>query len=145
MFCQYCGKEVEQGSTSCSGCGAQLNNPMYNTAQNAAPIPPQQPTPYPPQGMPNQMSPHQGYYPQGCYQKPPVDPDAPANVGFIILSVFFPIIGIILGAVKFSDGAKREGKAYLIAALVTIGVSVVLTILCFSMFFSPLFARYWAM
>lgn len=46
-----------------------------------------------------------------------------ANVGFIILAVFFPIVGIILGCVDISKGKKRAGKAYIIAAVVTWAVS----------------------
>ncbi len=49
-----------------------------------------------------------------------------ANVGFIVLSVFFPIVGIILGCVDISKGKKRSGKAYIITAVIAWAASIAL-------------------
>jgi len=46
-----------------------------------------------------------------------------ANVGLIILTVFFPIIGIILGIIEINKGNKKAGKTYLIAAGIAVAVS----------------------
>lgn len=62
-----------------------------------------------------------------------------ANVGFIVLSVFFPIVGIILGCVDISKGKKRSGKAYIIAAVVAWAVSFVLGFLIGMLGLIPVF------
>ncbi|MBR5165854.1 MAG: hypothetical protein IKW87_09930 [Ruminococcus sp.] len=41
-----------------------------------------------------------------------------ANGGFIALSIFFPIVGIILGIVEMSKGNKAVGKKYLWAGII---------------------------
>lgn len=60
---------------------------------------------------------------------PSADANAPANVVLVILSVLFPIVGFIMGAVNLSNGKKRSGKAYLIAG----GVAFLISF-CISMF-----------
>lgn len=49
-----------------------------------------------------------------------------ANVGFIILAVLFPIVGVILGIVEMNKGNKKVGKTYLFTALIAWVVSFVL-------------------
>ena len=61
--------------------------------------------------------------------KPPVDPNEPANGGFIVLSLLIPLVGIILGAIESSNGKKRAGKAYIISAVASIVFWVVLSLL----------------
>lgn len=51
------------------------------------------------------------------------------NVGIVVLSVLFPIVGIILGAVNLSNGKKKSGKAYLMAGIISAAVCVVLGII----------------
>ena len=62
-----------------------------------------------------------------------------ANVGFIILAVFFPIVGIILGCIDISKGKKRSGKAYIIAAIVAWAASFVLGFLIGMLGLIPVF------
>ena len=61
--------------------------------------------------------------------KAPVDPNEPANGGFIVLSLLIPLVGIILGAIESSNGKKRAGKAYIISAVASIVFWVVLSLL----------------
>ena len=42
-----------------------------------------------------------------------------ANGGFIALSFFFPIVGIILGIIDISKGNKKAGKTYIITAIIS--------------------------
>ena len=42
-----------------------------------------------------------------------------ANIGFIVLAVLFPIVGIILGIVENSKGNKKVGKTYIITAIIS--------------------------
>ena len=65
--------------------------------------------------------------------KAPVDPNEPANGGFIVLSLLVPIFGIIYGAIEKGNGKERAGKAYLTAAIIAmilwIVVPIIITIL----------------
>lgn len=42
-----------------------------------------------------------------------------ANGGFIALSFFFPIVGIILGIIDINKGNKKAGKTYIITAIIS--------------------------
>lgn len=42
-----------------------------------------------------------------------------ANGGFIALSIFFPIVGLILGIVEINKGNKKAGKTYIWAAVIS--------------------------
>lgn len=42
-----------------------------------------------------------------------------ANAGLVVLSVLFPIVGIILGIMENSKGNKKVGKTYLLAAIIS--------------------------
>ncbi|MCR5707459.1 MAG: zinc ribbon domain-containing protein [Ruminococcus sp.] len=41
-----------------------------------------------------------------------------ANGGFIALTIFFPIVGIILGIIEINKGNKSVGKKYLWTAII---------------------------
>ena len=49
------------------------------------------------------------------------------NVGLMILSICFPIVGIILGIVEMNKGNKEVGKKYLLAAIITTVVCILLS------------------
>ena len=53
-----------------------------------------------------------------------------ANVGLIILSVFVPIVGLILGIMEISKGNKKAGKTYLITVGIVIAVELLLGCCC---------------
>ncbi len=130
MFCKYCGKEVIQGDTICPNCGGEIDIPVNNMP--------------PPQPMPSQQAQPVVYAPPGGYYVPPyppmqyVDPDPPANGGLIALSIIIPIVGIILGIIKMSDGQKRAGKTYLLSGLIVIGVNFLFVIFYYIFFFNLL-------
>lgn len=57
------------------------------------------------------------------------DSDVRTSGIVIILSVLFPIVGIILGCIyiqSYNETRQRAGKTYLKAALITVGVAIVL-------------------
>lgn len=114
MFCSSCGKEINDQAVVCPYCGAQTANaqqipqqPNYNVQQNY--------------GAP-QQNPYMNQYPQ----QNQVDE---TNVGIVVLSVLFPIVGTILGAVNMSNGNKKSGKAYLMAGIISTAVCVVIGII----------------
>jgi len=53
-----------------------------------------------------------------------------ANVGLIILTVFFPIVGIILGIVEMNKGNKKAGKTYLITAGIVVAAYILFGCCC---------------
>lgn len=110
MFCSHCGKEINDQAVVCPYCGVQTANAQqvnYGGQQNY--------------GAPQQNQ-NMNQYPQ------PVEADE-TNVGIVVLSVLFPIVGIILGAVNMSNGKKKSGKAYLMAGIISAAVSFVIGII----------------
>lgn len=78
MYCFNCGKQVDEGTKFCPYCGSALNK---------------QPTSHDDGG-------YQPIYQQSASY--PREDDAP-SVGFFILSLFIPIVGIILYAIWSKD------------------------------------------
>ncbi len=114
MFCSSCGKEINDQAVVCPYCGAKTANaqqipqqPDFGAQQNY--------------GAP-QQNPYMNQYPQ------PIEADE-TNVGIVVVSVLFPIIGIILGAVNMSNGKKKSGKAYLMAGIIAFAVELVISII----------------
>lgn len=60
--------------------------------------------------------------------KAPVDPNEPANGGFIVLSLLVPIFGIIYGAIEKGNGKERAGKAYLTSGIASMIFWVVMPV-----------------
>lgn len=104
MYCKYCGKQIDDNTIVCPYCGVQTGAVQI--------IPPQ---------------PNYGYQ-QNNQQYTQNDPDE-VNVGIVVLSVFIPIVGIILGAVNIGNGRKKSGKAYLTVGCVVVGIEVLIGIL----------------
>lgn len=98
MFCKSCGVQASEGTKFCQNCGAQLGN--GETAQ----------------------------YGVGYCQYNAQSIKEKANTGLVILSIIFPIIGIILFFTQ-KESEPNAHKTYLKAALISIGVSFGLSIL----------------
>ncbi len=139
MNCPYCGSTNIPESGRCPICGATLE------AQPVQPVQAVQNTYSQP--VSEQSSYNQPVYnqqvqsgrfvsserevlpeaPQSCSSSP--DADAKASGGLIALSIIIPLVGIIMGIVFMINGKKHVGKTYLIAALISTGVGIILTIL----------------
>lgn len=61
-----------------------------------------------------------------------------ANIGFIILSILIPLVGIILACVYWHKTPKAA-RAYLKAAIITIVIEVVLWIIIYVLIFGTIF------
>jgi hypothetical protein len=59
--------------------------------------------------------------------------DEPAETGIIILAVITPLIGLIYGIISISNGEKRAGRTYLIAAGISFGFCLLLLIVIIAM------------
>ena len=114
MFCKSCGKEINDQAVVCPHCGVQTGVVQQIPQQvNYG-------------GQQNYTAPQQNPYPNQYPQQNEVDE---VNVGLVVLSVLFPIVGIILGAVNISNGKKKSGKAYLMAGIIAVAVEVVIGII----------------
>ncbi len=113
MFCSYCGKEIQNNSTTCQFCGAVLPQ-----AQQVPPQAPQQAPYQAPQQAPYQapqQTPYQAPY-QGQYNAPYTPPTppkkkskAPMIIGIIVgIIVVLGIIGAIAGS---GDTSSDSGYA----------------------------------
>lgn len=115
MFCYNCGKEVEKETKFCPYCGVQLDVQGPTNDGGYQPIN-QQPT----------------YQQQTSYARAD---DAPST-GFFILSLFVPIVGIILFAV-WSKEYPLKAKSCLKGFVTGLVVYVVL-VCCFMTAFAGL-------
>lgn len=59
----------------------------------------------------------------------PVQANEPANSGLVLLSVLFPLVGIIMGLVYKSNGKQRAGDTYIKAAVITFGICFLIYII----------------
>lgn len=115
MRCENCGAEYDDRQQRCRFCGTV--SPWY--AQRCAAALPQQAF-VPPQNM----YPRQNVCPPPNMYPPPYAgsgrsfsaKDEPAEAGIVILSVIAPLIGFIYGLISISNGEKRAGRAYILAA-----------------------------
>ena len=165
MFCTVCGKKIPEGSKFCPECGTAAptskfearpvsDQDTYNTQYN--------PGNYQQNGYQNtnaqqsgyQSNADRGYQPSGQqnggygqntgYQQPqpyyPQQPyrdpyDAP-NAGFLVLGLFFPIVGLILYLVMKDQSplkAKSAGKGAIIGVCIWAGI-VLLTFILIAVF-----------
>ena len=152
MFCNFCGKEVDEGTQTCPHCGANLKADTPATADpvkeeqvaEAAPAaaepvkvtPPPAPAPKPaPAPAPAQPAPK----PQAPVQQE-LQPNGMALAGFI-LAFFFPYVGLILsivGLVRCKKGYNRKGLA--IAGIILSALSIFMNIISYVFIFPMIFA-----
>lgn len=150
MFCKFCGAELPTGATVCPSCQRPVENQnKYTSADNSSYDTNyahgqnnqnygQQPyNPYNNQGYNgnfngqqpynNPYNPQQyGYNPSGYQQYPPNNNYyAKANVGLCILSLLFPIAGIILFAI-YKNERPHAAKVYLGWGVGSFAVQIVL-------------------
>ena len=135
MRCDNCGAEYDDREPRCRFCGNM--SPWY--AQRCAAAPPQQRF-VPPQGM----YPRQNVCPPPNMYPPPYAnsglsfsaKDEPAEAGIVILSVIAPLIGFIYGLISISNGEKKAGRTYLLAAGISLGFGLllILAIVAMAMF-----------
>lgn len=102
--------------------GSQPYNPPINNQYNA----PVGNEPY----RQNGQGQYNGYNQNGGAFNPQAyrNPDEKANVGLCVVSVLFPIVGLILFLVQKND-TPRAAKSYLLCAAISFGVQVLLSII----------------
>lgn len=140
MFCRTCGKEIIDEAVICPYCGCltgvpqqppkgtlyveQKGNPNVTSYdQNGNPITFDQngnPITYDRYGNPNnpyldRYGPHNTSFTNQNQSNVPDE----VNAGLVVLSVFFPIVGIVLGITNQNCGKQKSAKAYITAAVIS--------------------------
>ena len=105
-YCSNCGKELFDGANVCSECGQAVEETVVEEKIVVEKAPSAAPV------------------------------EDKISAGLIILSIFVPIAGIIMGAIMMRETPKR-GKAYLITGIISAVASYILGTV-FSVVFSVL-------
>ena len=144
MICNKCGAEVPDGTKYCMNCGAELEaqpqpeQTYTNTSDSGAVSPQQNTNQVPPQTNGGAIPPQQS----GSYRMPYGAPYAPApqppkeekaNVWLVILSVLFPIAGLIIFFVD-KDAKPKNAKACGLGALISFIIRIIMCIAGFAIF-----------
>lgn len=101
-ICPKCGKVFDFKAEACAYCGEHLQVYMQ-----AAPAPAQVPA-----------APMQGYR---------SEPEPKAWM--YVVTVLFPLFGLLVGAAYIARGDDREGRSFLATAIITIGVCALILLL----------------
>lgn len=128
MICKWCNKEISESAKFCPNCGGNIQN-IDNPINNNETI--EQPTINNVQNVNNDNTQVvQEPIVNNIQPQPTPSPvvDQKANVWLVILSVLIPIAGLIIFLVK-KDDDKKTAKASGIAALISFGVSILITII----------------
>ena len=154
MFCNFCGKEVDEGTQTCPHCGADLKADTSATADpvkeeqvaevapataEPAPAPAPAPKPAPAPAAAPKPAPAPAPKPQAPVQQE-LKPNGMALAGFI-LAFFFPYVGIILaivGLVRCKKGYNRKGLA--IAGIILSALSIFMNIISYVFILPMIFA-----
>ncbi len=110
MYCSNCGSMMDERQQFCPFCKAP-NPVMRQKPQFHGQVPP---PPYFYNNIPQ-------YY---------FDPaNQPPEIALVVISALIPLVGLIIGCICLSNNEKRAGRAYLIAAGVRFGVTLLLVLI----------------
>lgn len=132
MFCRTCGKEIIDEAVICPYCGCLTGVPQQPPIGNLYVEQKGNPniTSFDQNGNPINMT----YDQYGNPNNPYLDRYGPhntninhnqsnvpdeVNAGLVVLSVFFPIVGIVLGITNQNCGKSKSAKAYITAAVIS--------------------------
>lgn len=113
MNCKWCNKEIESNAKFCKYCGGSLVNEQNQESVQTNLQQPEQ---------------EQIIVNQSTVNTQTNKEENKVNVWFVILSVFIPLAGLIIFLVK-KDSDKKTAKASGIAALISFGVSLIISIM----------------
>lgn len=110
MYCTKCGSMIDDRQPFCPFCKTPNPAVQPNTQFHG-----QVPPPY----FYNNVPPY--------YFDPSVQPP---EVALVVLSAIIPIAGLIIGCICLGNNEKRAGRAYLLAAGISFGAGLLLSLLC---------------
>lgn len=140
MLCKWCNKEVESNAKFCPNCGGsllnsenQINQPIEKEVEQPIPEPVVNTDiqPISAENINPQPIPETVVSANDVIQAQNTDintQESKANVGLVILSCLIPLAGLIIFLVK-KDDDKKTANASGIAALISFGVSILITII----------------
>jgi len=120
MKCKWCGGEIQNGAKFCTNCGAKVEEQIIQQNSFVENQPVQQEVSIDNQTVQSQI----GNQPQNNV----VNTEEKVNVGLVILAVLIPLAGLIIFLTK-KDNDKKTAKACGLAALISFGVNLLLTII----------------
>lgn len=138
MFCENCGKQLQEGSQFCDGCGTKTAGPQQSQEQAAPNYQPNTPPAYQQNQYDN--SAYQNFPPQQNGKVAPVM-SVGAYIGTLIVFAI-PVVNIIMIFVwAFGSSTNPNRKNYARALLILSIIGIVLSIV-FSIFIGPFFTRF---
>jgi len=100
-FCPNCGDKLAKGVQFCASCGAKTESVVKEETQT------------PPQTESSEPVPADVGKPAATGTPPTAD-EKNKLILFMILSIFIPIVGIVLGIIKYNKNDQKSGQFYLI-------------------------------
>ena len=107
VYCSNCGEKVQEGMQFCDSCGAKVVEVASETVtEPQATLTPQAETSGPTAvGAPIATG------------TPPTKDEKNKLILFMILSIIIPIVGIVLGIIKYNKKDKKSGQHYILCGL----------------------------
>ena len=111
VFCSNCGEKVQEGMQFCGSCGAKVGKVATEDVTETAAEPQATPTPQTETSGPAAVG-----APKAT-GTPPTKDEKNKLILFMILSIIIPIVGIVLGIIKYNKKDKTSGQHYLLCGL----------------------------
>ncbi len=107
IFCSNCGEKVQEGMQFCNSCGAKV----VEVAPEAVAEPQATPTPQTETSGPDAVGAPK------VISTPPTKDEKNKLILFMVLSIIIPIVGIVLGIIKYNKKDKKSGQHYILCGL----------------------------
>lgn len=126
MICITCGKEIVGDSSICLCCGCLTGDGQLPAPVKLRNVDKRNPlsTSYNPLGTPNKPY-FNNSQNTNFINQTPTTPDK-VNPWLVILTLIFPVIGLIIGVSDQNHGKKKSGKVYTLIATINLGLLFIL-------------------
>ena len=111
VFCSNCGEKVQEGMQFCGSCGAKVVEVATEAVTETVTEPQTTPTPKTETSGPAEVG------APTVIGTPPTKEEKNKLILFMILSIIIPIVGIVLGIIKYNKKDKKSGQHYVMCGL----------------------------
>lgn len=111
VFCSNCGEKVQEGMQFCGSCGAKVVEVATEAVTEAVAEPQATPTPQTETSGPAAVG------APIVTGTPPTKDEKNKLILFMVLSILFFPVGIVLGIIKYNKKDKKSGQHYILCAL----------------------------
>ncbi len=111
VFCSNCGEKVQDGMQFCDSCGAKIVEVATEAVTETVAEPQATPTPQTETSGPAAVG------APVAIGTPPTKEEKNKLILFMILSIIIPIVGIVLGIIKYNKKDKKSGQHYILCGL----------------------------